>query len=466
MAFHDVSFLFLLLPAVLLAHRLIPGVRGKNLALLAGSMVFLAWGTPVYLVLMALVILFNYYTGLEMAVRKEENRENKSVLLGALAANLLLLGFFQYGAFLVDTLNRLFDFNIPIRQLPMPVGLAFVTLSVLSYLFDVYRDKVPASRDILVFSLYITFFPKLACGPIMPYDAMERQLREHRKVSPVKFGKGCRLFLLGLSKKVLLAENLATTFHAIAALPQTEISMATAWLGALTCSLMVYFSFGGYSDMALGLGQMLGFDLEKNFDYPYGSASVSEFWQRWHISLGAWFREYVYLPLGGDREDKGRKALNLLIVWALTGIWYGAGWNFLIWGLYFGGLLVLEAFLPRNLPRFLGRLGTVLAVVVGWVIFFAPSLGHALTWLGRMLGIGAAGVVDDTALYYLAGSCLLLVLSLLGVTPLCADRGNKLLKDGGRNLVYVSVAWFALLLILCIAGMLAGGEPSLLYFRP
>ena len=468
MAFNDLSFLFLLFPVILLAHKLIPGILGKNIVLLIGSLLFFAWGSPEYLFLMAMVILFNYFTGLEMAARKEEERETKGVLISAVAVNLLLLGFFKYWGFLLENFNALLGTSIPVRNLPMPIGVSFFTFSVLSYLFDVYRGKAPAAKNILEFSLFVTFFPKLVSGPIVQYAAMAKQLKS-RKLTKVKFGKGCRLFLIGLAKKVLLANNLGTTFYAVTALPADGISVATAWLGAISYSLMLYFDFGGYSDMAIGLAEMFGFDFDKNFDYPYLSASVSEFWRRWHISLGAWFRDYVYIPLGGSRVETGRIIRNLLIVWALTGIWHGAAWNFIFWGLYYGGILLLEKFVLKSVlevvPTFLKRLGTILLVVIGWVFFFSPSLGSAFTWLARMFGIGAAGLLDGTAKYYLSGSAILLVISALGAFPFAAKQGNKLLKSGKKLPVYLSVAWFALLLILCIAGMMSSTYSSFLYFQ-
>ena len=468
MAFNDLSFLFLLFPVILLAHKLVPGMLGKNIVLLLGSLLFFAWGSPEYLFLMAMIILFNYFTGLEMAARKEAEQDAKPVLVSAVAVNLLLLGFFKYWGFLLENVNALLDLSIPVRDLPMPIGVSFFTFSVLSYLFDVYRDKAPAAKNILEFSLFVTFFPKLVSGPIVQYAAMEKQLKA-RKLTKVKFGKGCRLFLIGLSKKVLLANNLGTTFYAVTALPADQVSVATAWLGAVSYSLMLYFDFGGYSDMAIGLGEMFGFDFGKNFDYPYISASVSEFWRRWHISLGSWFRDYVYIPLGGSRVETGKIIRNLLIVWALTGIWHGAAWNFVFWGLYYGLILLVEKFVLKSVlevvPTVLRQIGTVLLVVIGWVFFFSPSLGSAFTWLARMFGIGAAGLIDGTAKYYLSGSAILLIISALGAIPFPAKQANQLLKSGNKVPVYLSVAWFALLLILCIAGMMVSTYSSFLYFQ-
>lgn len=470
MAFNELSFLFLFFPLILLLHKLLPGITGKNIVLLVGSLLFFAWGTPEYVLLMVLIILFNYFSGLQIEAKKaEENQKGaKLTLISAVAANLLLLGFFKYWSFVLENVNALLGTNLAVRQLSMPIGVSFFTFSVLSYLFDVYRDKAPAAKNILQFSLFVTFFPKLVSGPIVQYGAMAQQLQE-RKLTAAKFHKGIRLFLIGLSKKVLLANTLGTTFYAVTALPATDVSVVTAWLGAICYSLMLYFDFSGYSDMAIGLASMFGFEFEKNFDYPYLSDSVSDFWRRWHISLGKWFRDYVYIPLGGSRVTTGKIIRNLLIVWALTGIWHGAAWNFVFWGLYYGGLLLLEKFVLKNflekVPAVAKHIVTVLLVVIGWVFFFSPSLGSAFTWLGKMFGIGAAGFMNATAKYYLSGSILILIVSVIGAFPIGERIGNGLMNQSGRLPVYLSVAWFAVLLVLCIAGMMSGTYSTFLYFQ-
>lgn len=470
MAFNDLSFLFAFFPAILLLHKLIPGMLGKNIVLLFGSIVFFAWGTPEYVFLMILIILFNYFSGLQIAAQKEEenNAGAKRTLITSVVMNLLLLGFFKYWGFLIGNINALLGTSIPVRELSMPIGVSFFTFSILSYLFDVYRDKAPAATNLLEFSLFVTFFPKLVSGPIVQYAAMEAQLKE-RKLTKVKFGKGCRLFLIGLAKKVLLSNNLGTTFYAVTALESDSISIITAWLGAISYALMLYFDFSGYSDMAIGLAEMFGFDFDKNFDYPYLSSSITEFWRRWHISLSAWFRDYVYIPLGGSRAGTGKTIRNLLIVWCLTGVWHGASWNFIIWGLYYGGLLLLEKFVFKSLleviPTFLKRILTLILVLIGWVFFFSNSLGGAFTWLARMFGIGAAGFLDPTAKYYLSGSWILLLIAAVSAFPVGAQQGNNLLKGTSKVPVYLSIVWFALLLILCIAGMMSSTYSSFLYFQ-
>lgn len=470
MAFNDLSFLFLFFPVAILLHALIPTMMGKNIVLLVLSLVFFAWGSPEYVFLMILIILFNYFSGLQIEAQKEEDDAAgaKRTLFTSVLVNLLLLGFFKYWGFVIENINALLRTSIPVRALSMPIGVSFFTFSILSYLFDVYRDKAPAAKNILEFSLFVTFFPKLISGPIVQYAAMEKQIRE-RRPNKARFGFGSRLFLVGLAKKVLLANTLGTTFYAVTALPVDEISVATAWLGAISYTLMLYFDFSGYSDMAIGLGYMFGFEFEKNFDYPYLSSSITEFWRRWHISLGSWFRDYVYIPLGGSRQGQGKTVRNLLIVWCLTGIWHGSSWNFVFWGLYYGVLLLLEKFVLKNvlevIPTFIKRIFTLLLVIIGWVFFFSTSLGGAFTWLARMFGIGGAGLVDSTAKYYLSGSWIILLISAISAFPIGAKQGNNMLRDASKVPVYLSVAWFAVLLLLCIAGMMSSTYSSFLYFQ-
>ena len=468
MAFNDISFLFIFFPVALLLHMLMP-MRGKNVLLLILSLIFFAWGSPEYVLLLILSILFNYFTGLQMGKQKEEQDEKglKFTLWSAVIVNLLLLGFFKYWGFVLNNVNALLGTSIPVRQLSMPLGISFFTFSVLSYLFDVYRDKAPAATNILDFGLFVAFFPKLVSGPIVQYTEFAAQVQE-RKLTQAKFGAGCRLFLIGLAKKVLLSNIIGTTFYAVTALPTDGISVVTAWLGAISYSLMLYFDFSGYSDMAIGIAQMFGFNFNKNFDYPYMSASVSEFWRRWHISLGAWFRDYVYIPLGGSRVEKKKIIRNLLIVWGLTGIWHGANWNFIFWGFFHGGILLLEKFVLNSflekVPKVLRIFGTVILVVIGWVFFFSPDLGSAFLWLGRMFGIGAHGFVDATAVYYFSASAIILAIGAISAYPIGAKLGSNVYHMG-KSAVALSVIWFGLLLILCIAGMLSSTYSSFLYFQ-
>lgn len=464
MAFSTLVFPFVFLPVSLILYFVLPK-RLKNAALVVCSLVFFAWGTPEYLVLMVLDIAFHYFAGRELALQKARGRSGRFVLVSSVLVNLLLLGFFKYYGFLVDNLNALLGTALRARELPMPIGVSFFTFSLLSYLFDVYRDRAPAARNVLDFSLYVTFFPKLVSGPIVQYAEMEPQLRDH-PVTREGFGSGARLFLIGLAKKALLANTLGTTFYALSALPMTQLSTLSAWLGAVCYALMLYFDFSGYSDMAIGAAKMFGFEFLANFDYPYCADSVASFWRRWHMSLGFWFRTYVYIPLGGSWYGAGRTIVNLLIVWGLTGIWHGADATFLVWGLYYGLLLILEKFVLREIlakiPAFLRRIGTFFLVMLGWVPFFSDSLAEAGAWLGRMFYAGPAGFLDQTARFYFRTSWPVLLIGLFAALPYGCRIGNRFYRMG-RTASVLSSVYFIVLLVLCVAGMVSGTYSSFLY---
>lgn len=462
MAFHDLSFLFLIFPLALGLYCIAPkGLR--QLILVAVSLLFFAWGSPEYVLLLVLTIVFNYLSALQLQDQKHP-KDRKRTLVTTLAADLLLLGFFKYWGFLLGNVNALFGTDFSVPHSSMPIGVSFFTFSILSCLFDVYRSKAKV-RSFLSFALYVCFFPKLVSGPIVQYAEFESQLRARKKPA-VRWGRACRLFLMGLAKKVLLANTLGTTFYALSA--QTQVSTLGAWLGAISYSLMLYFDFSGYSDMAIALAELCGFRFGKNFDYPYLSAGVSEFWRRWHISLGAWFRDYVYIPLGGSRVGTLKNIRNLFVVWALTGIWHGANWTFLFWGLYYGVLLMIEKYLLKDLlqklPMALRRAATLLIVVIGWVFFFSPSLGSAFSWLGAMFGITEAGLADGFALYHLASGWLPLLIAAFAACPLGARIGSRITRMGLAGSV-VSALWYILLLCLCIAGMMSSTYSSFLYFQ-
>lgn len=464
MSFSTLTFPFVFLPLCLLLYYLLPR-KLKNTALLLCSLLFFAWGSVEYLVLLLLSVLFHYLTGRELALLRRKGKSGKGVLASAVLMNLLLLGFFKYYGFLIENVNALLGTAFTARELPLPVGISFFSFSLLSYLFDVYRGRAPAAVNLIDFATYVTFFPKLVSGPIVQYADMAEQLLE-RHCTPAQFGAGARLFLVGLAKKVLLANTLGNTFYAISALPLDTVSTATAWLGALSYSLMLYLDFSGYSDMAIGLAQMFGFRFGRNFDYPYAASSMTEFWRRWHISLGAWFRDYVYIPCGGSRNGTWKTIRNLLLVWLLTGIWHGASWTFVLWGLYHGLLLILEKFVLRRLterlPGFLRHALTVFLAVLGWVLFFSDSVDVAFGWLGRMFGGGS--LLDTTARYYWGGAWLPMLLSALASFPVGASVGSHLLRRRSSGML-LSVLWFALLLLLCVASMMNDTYSTFLYFQ-
>lgn len=396
------------------------------MVLLIASLIFYAWGEPVYVVLMVLSILFNYYAGREI-----EKEHKKSSLVFAIIINILILGYFKYSGFLIDTINSLFGTSIRNRELALPIGISFYTFQAMSYLIDVYRRNSKAQKGILPFAVYITMFPQLIAGPIVRYEDIEEQLNS-RLIKGSDFIKGIPCFVKGLFKKIVLANCIGAIHTEILAMGVDNISAFTAWIGALAYTLQIFNDFSGYSDMAIGLGKMFGFEFPKNFDSPYRSGSVTEFWRRWHISLGTWFREYVYIPLGGNRKGVFRHIINLLIVWALTGLWHGAAWNFVLWGVYYGVLLIFEKYVyskvQKKLPAIVNILVTFIIVIIGWVFFFSNSFGESVNYLGAMFGANGIGF-DNTGLFLLLNNLVMMIIAWIpSVTNFEGVKLPKVLK--------------------------------------
>ena len=468
MLFSSITFLFLFLPIVLAVYYLVPH-KAKNIVLLIASLFFYAWGEPVYVILMMLSIAFNYFCGRDIQAHEDDPRRAKIAVVTALVGNLLILGFFKYFGFLMETINAVLPIDIPYRELALPIGISFYTFQAISYILDVYWKKAQAQKNILYFALYISMFPQLIAGPIVRYADIEEQLK-NRKMSAVKIGSGAVLFIMGLAKKAVIANSVGAVFEEIAAMPAGNLSILTAWLGVFSYAFQIYFDFSGYSDMAMGLGKMFGFDFRKNFDYPYVSKSVTEFWRRWHISLSTWFREYVYIPMGGNRCSVSRNIFNLMVVWTLTGMWHGAAWNFVAWGVYYGVILVMEKYLwgvfVDGLPNPVRHIYTGIIVLAGWVFFFSPSLGYAMRYLLSMIGAGA-GIVDGTGAFLLLSHWLLYLLSVVGASSL----GLKIIKTvirAPRN-QYVQMTAAAVIFIgmflISVAYLVTGTFNPFLYFR-
>lgn len=464
MVFSSITFLLYFLPAVLLAYVLVPE-SFKNAVLLLASLLFYAWGEPVYILLMLFSIAVNFCFGRLFEAGRCAQIGQKQLrvhLFIAVAFNLLILFYFKYCNMLIHGINLLFHMNIADMALSLPIGISFYTFQALSYVVDVYRGNTRAQKNPLDFALYITMFPQLIAGPIVRYTDIETQLK-NRHVTLTSFGLGAEYFTKGLAKKVLLANTLGAVFSDLSALPGTALSAASAWLGAVCYSLQLYFDFSGYSDMAIGLGKMFGFTFPKNFDYPYTASSITDFWRRWHISLSAWFREYVYIPLGGNRVSRKKHIRNLLIVWMLTGLWHGASLNFLLWGLYYGIWLILEKyvladFLKRH--RIFGHIYTILIFVVGWVLFAFTDFLALGTYLRAMCGL-TAGIIDRTALYNLTGNAVLLAAAIFCCTPLPYRLNRRLFLKSRSIAVIVNVV----LLLLCMAFLVYESYNPFLYFR-
>ena len=420
-----------------------------------------------YLILLVLEILLNYFAGCEIEALLENGKTGHArlVLVLTVLADLVPLLFFKYYDAAASALDRVLFLSLPVHGQSAPVGVSFYTFTLLSALSDVYHGRAPMEKNLVRFALFVSFFPKLTSGPIVQYAEMQPQLQPHQFVWE-RVGSGMRLFVIGLAKKVLLAGLLGTPFYALQALGPEALSVCGAWLGTLLYTLMLYFDFSGYSDMAIGAAKMFGFEFLANFDYPYCADSVASFWRRWHMSLGFWFRTYVYIPLGGSWYGAGRTIVNLLIVWGLTGIWHGADATFLVWGLYYGLLLILEKFVLREIlakiPAFLRRIGTFFLVMLGWVPFFSDSLAEAGAWLGRMFYAGPAGFLDQTARFYFRTSWPVLLIGLFAALPYGCRIGNRFYRMG-RTASVLSSVYFIVLLVLCVAGMVSGTYSSFLY---
>ena len=467
MLFSSIVFLFTFLPAVMILYYLLP-VRFRNVILLLASLVFYAWGEPVYLFLMLLSILFNYFSGLDIARNLQDKRAAKRSLVFNLIINLAVLGFFKYEGFVLDTLNGILPVHISYHALPLPIGISFYTFQILSYIIDIYRGNVKVQTNLPNFALYVTMFPQLIAGPIVQYADVDEQLAS-REVSRTKFGEGSMYFIRGLAKKVLLANTSGMIFTEVSGLAKGNIAVMTAWLGAFAYMFQIYFDFSGYSDMAIGLGKMFGFEFNMNFNYPYVSKSITEFWRRWHISLSSWFRDYVYIPLGGNRVSKIKHIRNLLIVWFLTGLWHGAAWNFVAWGLYYGVILIIEKYLLSpvldRLPDIVRHIYSIVLVVIGWVLFFSSSFGQAADYIRVMFGAGAHGFADRESMYLLTSNLILWLILIFGSTPLVHFRYEHMLRTKKWNTTIINSVVYAALFIVCIAYLVTETYNPFLYFR-
>lgn len=467
MVFSSLIFIFVFLPITILIYYLAPKSL-RNLVFLIASLVFYAWGEPVYIFIMLFSTVFDYLNGLAIDKYRRQKNIAKAVLINSLVVNLGILGFFKYSDFIVRNINSFFNLNIYLKALPLPLGISFYTFQTLSYTIDVYLDKVPVQKNIISFGTYVTMFPQLVAGPIVRYSEIAKEL-DNRRESLYLFGEGAELFIIGLSKKVLLANNIGLLWDSIKITPIRELSVLSAWLGILAFTFQIYFDFSGYSDMALGLGKMFGFNFMKNFDYPYISKSITEFWRRWHISLGAWFREYVYIPLGGNREGKLKQFRNLIIVWLLTGLWHGANWNFILWGLYYGVFLIIEkTFLLswfENKSNLIKRIYTLMVVIVGWVFFEFENLSLGMAFIKSMFGFGNKPLINSNAIYYLYTNAFLFIVLIISSTPIPKNLFIRLKeKMNGGETVLIPIAYM-FLIFLCTAYLVNETYNPFLYFR-
>ena len=456
MLFSSIPFLFYFLPCVLLLYAVTPG-KLKNLTLLIASLVFYAWGEPRLVVLMLLTVFCGYVLGI---LTQQYAKYKKLFLSLAVILSLGFLAYFKYADFFIENFNAATGLSLPLLKVALPIGISFYTFQLLSYNIDVYRGQVPAQRNFIHLAAYIALFPQLIAGPIVRYKDIAEQL-EYRSHTWEKTAQGVRRFVLGLGKKILIANTLGELCEIFKA--SGDKSVVFYWLYAVAFSLHIYFDFSGYSDMAIGLGKLFGFEFLENFNYPFISKSITEFWRRWHMSLGTWFRDYVYIPLGGSRVGKGRLLLNIFVVWMLTGFWHGAAWNFIVWGLFFGVLLVIEKFFfleTLRKSKILGRIYVLLAVIISFVIFNASNMTEAASYIGGMFGAGKIPLISTETVYYLQSYGLVLLLALVGATPL-----PKMLAGKIKWLEYAEPVLLVALLAVITAYLVDGSFNPFLYFR-
>ena len=457
MVFTDLIFLFCFLPINVLLTKQIRNIKLQNILLVVFSLLFYAWPNPIYVVLLILSILWNYFTAFELEAQ-DDKKTKRILLIVSVAVNLFILGFYKYTGFLMDILH--IQSNLKIA---LPVGLSFFTFSELSYIFDVYNGKSKPQKNIILFTLYVSFFGKISMGPIVSYHEMEDQLT-NRTLSKAQYASGMVLFSKGLIKKVLLADQLSYVYSIL----QNNTSTLGVWLLAISYMLQIYFDFSGYSDMAIGLSRFFGFDFKPNFDHPYTATSVQDFWRKWHISLSQWFRDYLYIPLGGNRVDKNTYIRNIFIVWFCTGLWHGANWTFILWGLYYGCLLLLEKFFLREklekLPKPISHIYTLLVILIGWVFFMSPNITTAFSTLGKMISIGTTTFANNQAKFMLKSYFILFVLAILLSTKVYDRIQIFVYNQYKMKAVYTTWTIYMILIIVCIAFIVGGTYHSFLYF--
>lgn len=452
------------LPFVLAVYYITPR-KFRNLTLFIVDLIFYAWGEPWLVVLMLFSILLNYTAGILIGVNRDKKALTKLIFILAVILNLGLLAFFKYAGFIGETLNMIVPFlNIPILEVSLPIGISFYTFQTMSYTIDVYKNTVKVQKNIITFGTYVSLFPQLIAGPIVRYEDVAEQLM-HRRETLQGFTDGVKLFLVGLTKKVLLANEMGNLWDAVRE-SGTQSGAVGAWVGIIAYTFQIYFDFCGYSEMAMGLGKMLGFDFLKNFNYPYISKSVTEFWRRWHISLGTWFREYVYIPLGGNRKGLSRQIINIAVVWFLTGLWHGASWNFILWGLYFGILLMIEKLFMlkvlKKAPALVSHIYSIIIILFGWVLFYFEDMGEMGIFLSRMFGSDGfmvSGDISATIISYIP----LLVVSAIACTPLVNTLYHKIKS---KPVLYVlDNVGCVLALLLCTAVLVSSDYNPFLYYK-
>lgn len=450
------------LPAVLLLYVVTPK-KLKNIVLLLTSLVFYAWGSISSLCVLLVFILVNYVLAIYVDVSNGKRRKQR--VIEAVVINVVFLAYYKYYGFMLESIFALIPQPPAYELFSIPLGISFFTFSAIAYIVDVYRRKISAEKNMLTFALFIAFFPKLVMGPIECYDSMKKQIVSH-PIQRELFEVGCTKFLVGLAQKLILANTMGTIWILC---NETQVSLASAWLGILAYAFQIYFDFQGYTQMAIGLGNMFGFHLSQNFRYPYMATSLTDFWRRWHITLSAWFKDYVYIALGGNRTTFDKLLRNLLIVWCLTGIWHGANWNFILWGLYYGVLLIIEKFILvdtlKKLPTLCRWVLTFIAILIGWVFFASNGIGDAFGYLGSMLMLRGNGVVDATTTNLLANYGVYFIICILACTPVVKQLALRFQTSFKAQMWYLKPILTLCCLCILVAFLLSNTYQAFLYFK-
>ena len=462
MIFSSIPFLFFFFPLFILLYFTLP-FKYKNHILLLFSLIFYAWGEPIYILLMIFSSIVDFINGKNIEKYKDDNKKKKIYLIISIIINISLLGFFKYADFFIKVINNILNLDIPLLNLGLPIGISFFTFQTMSYSIDVYRGDVKAEKDFLTFMTYVCMFPQLIAGPIVRYETVSSELHK-RDINFKKFADGFTRFLRGLFKKVLIANNIGLLFTLITSSEVNDISIMTGVLAIVSYAFQIYFDFSGYSDMAIGMGNMCGFTFLENFNYPYISKSITEFWRRWHISLSSWFKDYVYIPLGGSRVNILKNIRNILIVWILTGFWHGASWNFIFWGLYYGILLLLEKFVLKKyidkLPDFVKHIYTIVLVFIGWMIFAFDDSKYLFEFIKALT---SNKFVDSAFLYYFKNYFLILVIATLFSLPVYPKVKEKMNNSIFTSLLSISI--YVILFIITLSYLVSDTYNPFLYFR-
>ena len=465
MVFSSIVFLYIFLPIMLLLYFIVPS-KFKNAIMILASLVFFAWGEIRYIFIMLVLAVMDFICGKQITKYQDNKKKKIFFLMINVVVNLGILFFFKYADFIITNINNLTGFSIPLLNIPLPIGVSFNTFQSLSYVIDVYRGTVKCEKSFYNYLTYTTLFPQIIAGPIVRYETVDEEL-ETKNISLDNFSAGMKRFIIGLGKKVLIANSVGALWNTIEIGNYSELSMLFAWIGIISFTLQIYFDFSGYSDMAIGLAQIFGMKFDENFNYPYISKSITEFWRRWHITLSSWFRDYVYIPLGGNRRGFAIQIRNILIVWFLTGAWHGASWNFILWGLYFGIILILEKLfllkLLEKLPKIVRHIYSILIILVSWVIFAFEDLARVGEYIKAMFI--NSNLWDNEALYYLQNYGFLILIGIIWSIPLWKKIKEKIDSKNSKTLEFITSLGYVVIFVLSTASLVTNSFNPFLYFR-